>query len=96
MTMGEWLSLTIAVRTSLLNGIEPPHSLSQKAIMLDSLMKIPAFDFQGIDVQIGNENIPRLDRRHPISRIRTSRRSMCELVAAARRQFELPITIRQG
>jgi hypothetical protein len=36
MTMGEWLSLTIAVTTSLLMGFEPPHSPSKKAVTLDS------------------------------------------------------------
>lgn len=53
-------------------------------------MKIPAFHLQRIDMQVGDENIPRLDRRRPISRIRTARRSVGELVTATCRQFELP------
>ena len=60
------------------------------------LVEIPAFDFQSVDMQVGDENIPRLHRRRSISRIRTSRRSVGEFVTATRRQFELSITIRQG
>jgi len=60
------------------------------------LVKIPAFDFQCIDVKVGDENIPRLDRRRSIPRIPAARRTASKLVAAASRQFELSITIRQG
>lgn len=69
---------------------------SKKAITLASLVKIPGLHFQRIDMKVGNKNIPRLDRRRSIPRIRTSRRSMGELVTATCRQFELPITISQG
>lgn len=62
----------------------------EQAIILKSSVKIPNLHLQHIDRKGGNENIPWLDRRRSIPRIRTSRRSVGELVAPARRQFELP------
>jgi hypothetical protein len=59
-------------------------------------MTIPALHLQRIDLKVGDENISRLDRRRSIPRIRAARRAVSKFVAAARRQFERAITIRQS